>query len=104
MLDVKAWLETTGMKVAEDRFLKPPSFPYIVFTDNTDVSGADNKNFLVDRMISIEMYSDKINRDAEQNIELLLNQKSINYKRYRTWIDSEKFFQTVYDFNLLEKI
>lgn len=102
MLDIKSWLETTDYKVAEERFLKPPALPYIIFTEETDMRGADNKNFIADRKLSIELYSDKINREAEKKIENLLEQ--IEYKKDRTWIDSEKFFQTVYDFNLLEKL
>jgi hypothetical protein len=104
MLEIKTWLETTGMKVAEERFLKPPALPYIVLLDETDVSGADDKNCIADRKISIELYSDKINKIAEQAIGNLLNEKAIEYKKNRIWIDSEKFFQTVYDFKLIEKI
>lgn len=104
MLDVKTWLEKTEMKVAEDRFLKPPALPYIVFTEDTSVSGADSKNCIVDRNISVELYADKITRISEQKIEKLLNEKAIHYTKSRTWIDNDKFFQTLYDFNLLEKI
>lgn len=103
MLDVKIWLKTTGMDVAEQRFLQPPPLPYIVFTEDRDVSGSDNKNCIADRAITIELYSDKINREAEAKVEALLNEKSIQYKKERTWIDSERFFQTMYDFNLKEK-
>jgi hypothetical protein len=104
MLDVKTWLEGTEMKVEEERFLKPPALPYIIFTEDTDVSGADNKNCIANRGITIELYSDKINKAAaELKIETLLNEKSIQYKRNRTWIDSEKLNQTVYDFDLIEK-
>lgn len=104
LTNVKEWLESIGMKVAEDCFLKPPPLPYIVFTEETKVRGADTKNCIVDRSISIELYSDRINHEAEQKIEELLNEKSIEYKKNRTWIDSEKFFQTVCDFDFTEKI
>lgn len=104
LTDVKSWLETTGMKVAEERFFKPPALPYIVFLEDRAVSGADSKNCIADREISIELYSDKINQSDEQAIENLLNEKAINYKKDRTWIQAEMFFQTVYDFNLIEKI
>lgn len=103
LTDIKTWLETTGMKAAEERFLKPPALPYIEFLEDTDVSGADNKNCIANRKVTTELYSGIINREAEQKIEDLLNVKAIEYKKERTWIDSEKFFQTVYDFNLLEK-
>jgi len=95
MLDIKPWLEITGYKVAEERFLKPPAFPYIIFTEEINISGADNK---------IELYSEKIDKISEKKIEDLLNGKAIEFKKDRTWIESEKFFQTVYDFSLTEKI
>ncbi|PYG88498.1 hypothetical protein LY28_01347 [Ruminiclostridium sufflavum DSM 19573] len=104
LTDVKTWLETTGYKVAEERFLKPPAQPYIIFVDNTEVGGADNKNCIADRQISVELYSDKINNEAEQKIEGLLNGKVIHYSKVRAWIQTEMFFQTLYEFNLIEKL
>lgn len=104
MLDVKQWLQNTGMKVAEDHFKKPPALPYVIFKEDTEVSGADNRNCLSNRDITVELYSEIINHKAEKNIENLLDEKSIEYVRNRTWIESESFFQTVYDFNLTEKI
>lgn len=103
MLDIKSWLQLTGMKVAETSFLKPPALPYIVFDDDTKIGGADSRNCLADRSITVEMYSERINREKETNIENLLNEKGISFKKNRTWIDSEKFYQTVYDFNIYEK-
>lgn len=103
MLKLKTWLETTGLKVAEERFLNPPALPYIVFTESRGISGGDIKNCIADRTISIEFYSTKIDYENEQKIENLLNERFIEYKSDRTWIETEKFFQTVYDFNLIQK-
>jgi hypothetical protein len=103
-VDIKALLESTGMKVAEELFFKPPAFPYIVFSQSSSYGGADLFNCISNRSINVELYSDVINRDAEKKIEDSLNEKAIEFKKDRTWIDSQGFFQTVYDFNLLEKI
>ncbi|MDP4174138.1 MAG: hypothetical protein Q8933_09240 [Bacteroidota bacterium] len=104
LTDVKTWLETTGMKAAEERFLVPPALPYIVFLEQSNVRGADTKNCIIERNISVELYAEKINKEDENKIEALLNEKSIYYSKDRTWIDSEKFLQTVYDFQLVEKL
>lgn len=104
MLDIKNFLERTGMKVAENCFLKPSALPYIVFLDNTSISGADDKNCLLDRDIIVELYSEKINKEKEHLIENLLNINLINFNKERIWIDSEGYFQTTYNFNLYEKI
>jgi len=101
--DIETWLETTGLKVSEERFLKPPPFPYIVFTDSPDVSGSDDENCIADRSISIELYSLKVDHVSEVLIENLLNEKAIDFKRDRIWIDTEMMFSTIYDFNLVEK-
>lgn len=103
MLDVKSWLETTGMEVAENHFKKPPALPYVVFLESGNYGGADSKNCIADRSITIELYSDKINETAEAKIEALLNDIAKEYLKDRIWIDSERRFQTMYDFNLLEK-
>lgn len=104
MLEVKQWLETTGMKVAEVCFKKPPPYPYIVFIEKRDTSGADNKICIANRKISIELYSEKIDKECEKLIEDLLDEKSIENEKDRIWIESEKHFQTIYDFNLVEKM
>lgn len=101
--DIETWLDTTGLNVSEERFLKPPVLPYIIFTDNSDVSGADNKNCIANRNISVELYSSKVDHVSETLIENLLNEKSTGYKRDRIWIDTEMIFETIYDFNFIEK-
>lgn len=102
--DIKILMEATGYKVTLESFLKPPTLPYLVITEQSDTGGADYKNCLVNRQLGIELYSAKIDKVAEEKVENLLNEKSIKYKKDRTWIDTESFFQTVYDFNLVEKI
>jgi hypothetical protein len=103
MLDIKTWLETTGLLVSEERFLKPPPLPYIVFTENNDISGADDRNCIASRDISVELYALKVDHISENLIESLLNENAISFKRDRTWLDNEMMFETVYDFNLIEK-
>lgn len=104
MLDVKAWLETTGLKVAEECFFKPPPLPYAVFKEIVEISGADDKNCISDKNISVELYSLKVDYITEKLIENLLNEKAIKYKKDRIRIDTEGMFETIYDFNFVEKI
>lgn len=103
MLVIETWLESTGLLVSEERFLKPPPLPYIVFTENKDVSGSDGKNCIASRDISVELYALKVDHPSEDLIESLLNEKAISFKRDRIWLDTEMMFETIYDFNLVEK-
>ena len=102
-INVKEMLEETGLKVAENCFLRPPALPYIVFLENSNCSGADNKICILERDITVELYSSRINREKENELEEILIKNYIEFSKERTWIDSEKVFQTVYEFNLYEK-
>lgn len=100
---VKPWLETTLMKVAEEMFKIPPALPYIVFREQVDTGGSDYQNGIATRSVSVEMYSAVIDRTSEQKIETLLNNAAIAYSKSRIWIPTESFFQTMFDFELVEK-
>lgn len=104
LTDIKTWLETTGMKVAEVCFKKPPIFPYICFLDNTETIGSDEKNYIADRNITIELYDEKINKDTEKKITDLLDTRGIEYKRDSTWVQTEEMFETTFEFKFTEKI
>ena len=103
MLDVKAFLEQTGLPVREQRFLGVMPLPAIVFTDAVDMGGADLKNNLITRNIGIEFYAETIDLENEAKIELLLDSLPVSYTRTRDWIESEKFFSTIYEFTITER-
>lgn len=103
MTNIKELLEQTGMKVAECSFKKTPQLPYIVFNVEENNRGSDENICIVDRSIMVELYSNKIDKEAEVKIEKLLKEKSIGFTKSRTWIEKDSFLQTMYDFNLIEK-
>lgn len=103
MLDIKLWLEATHLKVSEERFIIPPPLPYLLFMEARDIGGADNRNCIASRDISIELYSSKVDHASEQLIENLLNEKAMSFKMDRVWIDTEEMYETIYDFNFVEK-
>lgn len=103
MTDIKTWMEETNLRVADTCFKKPPQLPYIVFLENPSISGADDKDCISSREITVELYSGNIDYANEDILENLLYEKSTNFKKNRTWVDSESFFQTTYDFTLYEK-
>jgi len=103
MLDIKAFLEQTGLPVREQRFLGVMPLPAIVFTDDLDIGGADLKNCLITRSIGIEFYTETIDLGNESRIEQLLDNLPVSYTRHRDWIESEKFFSTIYEFTITER-
>ncbi|WP_066679319.1 hypothetical protein [Clostridium septicum] len=103
MLDVKELLKKTGLKVEETSFLKAPPLPYIIFLEDIEELGADIKNNIVERDITVEFYSSRIDKERENVIEDLLREKLIKFRKDRVYIDSQKFFETIYTFSLYEK-
>lgn len=103
MLNVKTWLQTTGMPVAENRFLKPPILPYMIFLETRNVDGPDDSNLIARRKLVIELYSSTINATSEKAIEDLLDAQAVSYRKERDWIESESFFQTIYETSITER-
>ena len=103
MLDVKDLLEQTGLPVREQRFLGVMPLPAIVYTVTVDIGGADLKNNLITHTIGIEFYAETIDLENEAKIELLLDSLPVSFTRTRDWIESEKFFSTIYEFTITER-
>ncbi len=103
MLDIKALLLQTGLPVREQRFLGVMPLPAIVYTDDLEVGGADLKNNLITHNIGIELYAEAIDLENETKIETVLDSLPISYTRHRDWIESEKFFATMYEFTITER-
>lgn len=105
MLDIKQWLiDGTGFKVANTAFINKVSLPFIVFLEDVDARGSDLENDLAEIKITVEFYSTIVSKENELKIEKLLNEKSLKYEKSRTWIETEKCFETIYDFSFLERI
>lgn len=103
MRDIEAWLKATGIQVKEDHYAAPPPLPYAVFTVEENPRGADDGvNKICARSIRVELYSGVIDRGTESKLESLL--ATIEYSKNRAWMPESKWYQTVYEFNLTEKI
>lgn len=106
-MDIKDWIETTGIKAKEIRFLKQPEYPYIIFFDEQYIKGSDNmKSIIKEHTVTIELYTKTINQnESSDKIEnLILNDLEVEFRRSREWIDTDSNFLTKYDFVFLEKV
>ena len=97
-------LNKTGIPYKETRFNKAPSTTYAIYTDSTDRRGGDNKNFLLEHRVYIELYSRSIDSESEKKLENQLDARAMKYhKSERVWFDDEGVYQVIYDFNYIEK-
>ena len=66
----------------------------------------DNVDYLLYKMSRekiLSLYIECKNREKENELEEIFIKNYIDFRKNRIWIDSEKVFQTVYDFSLYEK-
>ena len=80
LTDIKALLGPIGIPIAETCFKNTPSLPYIVFTESKVVGGADLRNMIEDRDITIEFYYAKFDNLHERNIEGILYNNTIEFQ------------------------
>lgn len=104
-------LKQTGYPVAYHHFVSdpknpPPPPPFIVYwVPNSSSYGADTSKALIrNNTVHVELYTVKKDLDAEAKIENVLDGAGIQYEKTETWIDSQKLFQVVYEFDLIEKL
>jgi len=102
--DIRALLQSLNIPIAEESFYTAPKLPYLIFMESRGVRGADKKNNIADRDVTLEFYADTINPLKEAEIETILNSIPVEFSRDRMWLSSEKMYETIYSFTFTEKI
>lgn len=97
-------LKETGLPFAYDHFAEgespqPPFICYLV--PKTDNFGADGVVYKKINTISVELYTDKKDLQAEELVEHCLDKHRIFYKKTELWIDTEKLYEVLYQFDQL---
>ena len=104
-------LTAAGVEHSRGRFLKKPDVNYAVYFDNIEVDAADRVTpassglpRIITHGVSIELY-EPIQDDAiEAAIEAELDVRGLSWtKQDRYWLDKEKLYQVVYEFNYITK-
>jgi len=102
--DIRTLLQSLNIPVAEESFYTAPQLPYLIFMESRTVRGADKKNNIADRDITLEFYAKEIDLLKEAEIDAILNGIPIRFDKDRTWLSSEKMYETIYSFEFTEKI
>ena len=97
-------LDLLGLPYRETLFRKPPKTSYVVFSDAFESRGADDRNFIREHDIMIELYSYTPDPENEKKIEKIMDDLGIAFeKQTRYWIETEQLYQVIYEFNYSEK-
>ena len=83
---------------AEGESPDPPFICYLC--PGSDNFGADGKVYYKIDEVSIELYTDEKSPATEQKVEAVLDKHGIFYDKSETWIDSEKLYEVIYEFEI----
>ncbi|MBD5504088.1 MAG: hypothetical protein HDR09_20065 [Lachnospiraceae bacterium] len=103
-MDIRKYIEKeTGIPTAEVAFTKPQKLPFIAVIDRTDEDGDDYHAQIVSHDLTVELYADRIDPESERKLEAAFAKQAWKVTKDRTWISSEKMFETIYSTNFKEK-
>lgn len=96
-------LNETGIPFAYDHFAErespePPFLCYLLPGSNNFV--ADGKVYHKINEVRLELYTDKKDLMTEQKAEDVLDLHGIFYNKSEVWIDSEKLYEVLYQFEM----
>lgn len=94
-------LKEAGIPFAYDHFAEgeSPEPPFICYLlPGSDHFAADGKVYYKINEVRIELYTDTKDLAVEQKLEAVLDKHGIFYAKSETWIDSEKLYEVLYQF------
>lgn len=101
---VNVILTGASIPYKESCFLIPPKTTYAVYLDNIEVRGADYCNLIEEHSVTIELYEYEKDSDSEARIEAQFNELGLEYtKQARYWLEEERLYQVIYEFNYIAK-
>lgn len=102
---VSELLTAAGIKNRRGRFVKPPAGTYAVWMDDIETDGPDGMPPLIfSHNVTVELYEDAPDDVAVAALEAQLSAAGLHWtKQDRYWIQSEQFYQTIYEFSYTEK-
>lgn len=83
---------------AEGESLEPPFICYLL--PGSDNFAADGKVYFKCSEVRFELYTDRKDPALELRVETVLDDYRIFYNKSETWIDSEKLYEVLYQFEL----
>ena len=95
-----AIMEEIGLPFAYHHFAEgeSPDPPFICFLyDHDDDLIADNTNYQLIRMLSVELYTDTKDFELEQTVEDVLNANGLVYSKQETYLESERMYMITFE-------
>ena len=101
MEEITAMLAETGIPYAYDHFAEgeSPDPPFICYLlPGSDNFAADGRVYFKIDQLHIELYTDEKSPETERRLEAVLDAHGIFYNKSEVWIESEKLYEVLYQF------
>jgi hypothetical protein len=99
--EIVEMLEETNLPIAYDHFAEgeSPDPPFICFLfPGSDNFSADGRVYLKIRNVNVELYTDLKDPELEESLETVLDRHGIFYQKSEVWIEEEKLYEVLYQF------
>ena len=96
-------IKRMGLPFAYDHFAEgeSPAPPFICYlTPGSNNFAADGRAYYKINIVNIELYTDIKDPSVEQKVESVLDANGIFYDKTEVWIESEKLYEVLYQFEL----
>ena len=104
--EIMEMLGETSLPVAYDHFAEGESTdpPFICFLfPGSDNFSADGAVFWKIRRVNVELYTDGKDPPLEHRLETVLDRHGIFYEKSESWIEEERLYQVLYQFETEEE-
>lgn len=103
LIDVYTRLGTLNIPLAYLAFKSAQNPPYIVYYESgSNFHGSDEKNYIKDMNVTIELYCENKNTQIEKSIENLFSDVELS-KSEDVWIEDEQLIMVTYEFTTIYK-
>lgn len=97
-------LNAAGIKNKETRFPAPPPGTYAVWMEDINADGPDGFNRIFTHDATVELYAPTPDPKAEAAFEKQLDTAGLHYeKQPRYWLQTERLYQTIYEYTYITK-
>ena len=103
MDEVLEILSVIGLPFAYHHFAEgeSPDPPFICYlTPGSDNFAADGKVYYKINEFHIELYTDRKDPALEGSVEAVLDERGIFYDKTEVWIESERLYEVLYQFEM----
>ncbi len=96
-------LREIGLPFAYDHFAegespRPPFAVYLV--PESDIFAADGTPYYRQKVINIEIYTDKKNPKLEKKVEAVLIRHGLFFEKSEIWIPEERLYEVLFSFEM----